>query len=61
MMRKAFNDIFAKISQIITEKKTLGKEKAKVSPRIVCLLQDICDMKTVSVEFYERKKLLKIK
>ena len=56
MMRKAFNDIFAKITQIITEKKTLGKEKAKVSPRIVCLLQDICDMKTVSVEFYERKK-----
>merc|ERR1719383_744998 len=46
MMRKAFNDIFTKINQIIMEKKTLGKEKAKVSPRIVCLLQDICDMKT---------------
>ena len=51
MIRNSFEGIFNNIHLIISEKKTLGKEKVKVSPRIVCLLQDICDMKTVSTLF----------
>jgi len=46
VIKNSFESIFANIHQIIQAKKTLGKEKVIVSPRIVCLLQDICDMKT---------------
>merc|ERR1712106_624172 len=46
VIKNSFESIFANIHQIIQAKMTLGKEKVIVSPRIVCLLQDICDMKT---------------
>ena len=47
-MKNSFESTFANIKKIIAEKKTLGKEKVNVSPRIACLLQDICDLKTVT-------------
>ena len=47
VLKNSFVDIFANINKITAEKKTLGEEQVDVSPRIVCLLQDICEMKTV--------------
>ena len=43
--------MFAVIHQIINSGKSAGKEPAVVSKRVICLLQDVCDLKQVKLKF----------
>ena len=42
--------MFAVIHQIINSGKSAGKEPAVVSKRIICLLQNVCDLKQVKFQ-----------
>ena len=41
--------VFEDIDAVIKTKVTLGKEKNKITTRVICLLQDVCDLKKVSI------------
>ena len=41
--------VFEDIDAVIKTKVTLGKEKNKITTRVICLLQDVCDLKRVSL------------
>ena len=43
------NRVFQQIDQVIENRKTLGNDPKPVSPRVICLLQDIVDLKKVSL------------
>ncbi|CAG5105893.1 Oidioi.mRNA.OKI2018_I69.chr1.g2544.t3.cds [Oikopleura dioica] len=38
--------VFGKIEKIVSEGKTLGATPSKVSPRVICLLQDVIDIRS---------------
>ena len=43
--------LFASINDIIKKGKTLGENPSDVPPRVICLLQDVLDLKKVSFLF----------
>ena len=39
--------VFGKIEKIVSDGKTLGKSPEKITPRVICLLKDVIDIRRV--------------
>ena len=49
--------VFGKIEKIVSDGKTLGNSPEKITPRVLCLLQDVIDIRRVKY-FYKLKFLI---